>query len=148
MTPVIRPARIEDWPSIRTLLEARDLPIDGAEAHVPDFLVATTGAPDALIGVAGLERYGEVGLIRSVAVANDVAAQGLGTTLVRRLLERARELGIGAVYLLTTTAASWFPRFGFTVIRREDLPQTLGASAELRGACPASAVAMQLSLRE
>ena len=146
MTPTIRPARTEDWPSIRALLEARNLPIDGAESHVVDFLVATDPASNAAIAVAGLERYGEVGLVRSVAVADDVAAQGLGSALVRALLQRARERGIGAVYLLTTTAAGWFPRFGFRVVRRDDLPQALGESAELRGACPSTAVAMELRL--
>ena len=146
MTPTIRPARREDWPSIRALLEARNLPIDGAESHVVDFLVATDPASNAAIAVAGLERYGEVGLVRSVAVADDVAAQGLGSALVRALLQRARERGIGAVYLLTTTAAGWFPRFGFRVVRRDDLPQALGESAELRGACPSTAVAMELRL--
>ena len=55
MTPTIRPARTEDWPSIRALLEARNLPIDGAESHVVDFLVATDPASNAAIAVAGLE---------------------------------------------------------------------------------------------
>jgi len=146
MTPTIRPARTEDWPSIRALLEARNLPIEGAESHVVDFLVATDPASNAAIAVAGLERYGEVGLVRSVAVADDVAARGLGSALVRALLRRAGEGGIGAVYLLTTTAAGWFPRFGFRVVRRDDLPQALGESAELRGACPSTAVAMELRL--
>ena len=146
MTPTIRPARTEDWPSIRALLEARNLPIDGAESHVVDFLVATDPASNAAIAVAGLERYGEVGLVRSVAVADDVAARGLGSALVRALLRRAGEGGIRAVYLLTTTAAGWFPRFGFRVVRRDDLPQALGESAELRGACPSTAVAMELRL--
>ena len=144
MTPTIRPARTEDWPGIRALLEGRNLPIDGADSHVADFLVATDAASNVAIAVAGLERYGEVGLVRSVAVADDVAAQGLGSALVRTLLQRARERGIGAVYLLTTTAAGWFPRFGFRVVRREDLPQVLEKSAELRGACPSTAVAMEL----
>lgn len=146
MTPIIRRARTEDWPSIRALLEALNLPIDGAESHVADFLVATNPPSNIAIGVAGLERYGEVGLIRSVAVADDVAARGLGSALVGALLQNAGERGIGAVYLLTTTAADWFPRFGFRVIRREDLPQALGESAELRGACPSTAVAMELQL--
>lgn len=146
MTPSIRPARVDDWQGIRALLVARDLPIDGAEAHVGDFVVATSGAPGPVIGVAGMERYAGVGLVRSVAVVDGVATRGLGTALVRALLERAREQGMRELYLLTTTAAGWFPRFGFRVVRREDLPKALGESAELRGACPSTAVAMQLRL--
>lgn len=146
MTPSIRHACAEDWPSIRALLEARELPLDGAEGHVGDFIVATRGVTGPVIGVAGMERYAGVGLVRSVAVVDDVATQGLGTALVRALLERARDEDMRELYLLTTTAAGWFPRFGFRVVRREDLPPALGESAELRGACPSTAVAMHLRL--
>ena len=146
MTPTIRPARAEDWPGIRSLLVARELPVDGAEAHVGAFLVAMNGATGPLIGVAGLERYADVGLVRSVAVAGDVPTRGLGTALVQALLQRAQDEGLRELYLLTTTAADWFPRFGFQVIGRGELPPVLSRSAELRGACPATAVAMRLRL--
>jgi hypothetical protein len=63
MTAPIRPARSSDWPSIRGLLEARDLPSGGAETHLPDFLVATSETSGVVLGVAGLERYGDIGLI-------------------------------------------------------------------------------------
>lgn len=147
MTPPIRPARSSDWPSIRGLLEARHLPTGGAETHLPDFLVATSETSGVVLGVAGLERYVDVGLLRSVAVVDDLAGKGLGTALVRALLERARGGGVRDVYLLTTTAPDWFPRFGFTVARREELPEVLNASEELRGACPSSAVAMRAVLQ-
>ncbi len=105
--------------------------------------MATSETSGAVLGVAGLERYGNVGLLRSVAVGDNLAGNGLGTALVRALLERAREGGVRDVFLLTTTAPDWFPRFGFTVARREELPEVLNASEELRGACPSSAVAMR-----
>ena len=147
MTPSIRLARASDWPSIRALLEARHLPTDGADTHLPDFIVATNETSGAVLGVAGLERYGNVGLLRSVAVADNLAGNGLGTALVRALLERARGGGVRDVFLLTTTAPDWFARFGFTVARREELPEVLNASEELRGACPRSAVAMRAVLQ-
>jgi amino-acid N-acetyltransferase len=146
--PLVRPARSGDWPSIRGLLEARRLPTGGAETHLPDFLVATSEPGGRMLGVAGLERYGSIGLLRSVAVADDQAGKGLGSTLVRALLERARESGVRDMFLLTTTAPEWFPRFGFAVTRREQLPEALNSSEELRGACPSSAVAMRAVLRE
>jgi amino-acid N-acetyltransferase len=147
MTRPIRPARASDWPRIRGLLEARHLPIEGAETHLTEFVVATSETGGAVLGVAGLERYGEVGLLRSIAVVEDLAGKGLGTALVRALLERARGGGVRDVFLLTTTAPDWFPRFGFTVARREELPEVLNASEELRGACPSSAVAMRAVLQ-
>jgi amino-acid N-acetyltransferase len=146
MTPTLRAARLGDWPGIRKLLEARNLPVDGARAHLLEFLVATSDGSNDVIGVAGLERYGDVGLLRSVAVADDETARGIGAALTRAVLDRARNEGLRMLYLLTTTAATWFPRFGFTVVSRDELPAALNASAELRGACPSTAVAMQLLL--
>ena len=50
------------------------------------------------------------------------------------------------MYLLTTTAEDYFPRFGFEVIDRSEADERLKESAEFRGACPDSAVCMRLSL--
>jgi amino-acid N-acetyltransferase len=140
----VRAATPGDWGSIEQLLMARDLPAAGAREHLATFVVATKGL--SLLGCAGIERYGEVGLLRSVAVAENVGGRGVGSELVRALLEQARALGLRELYLLTTTAAAYFPRFGFERIGREALPSSLQASEELRGACPASAVAMRLVL--
>jgi amino-acid N-acetyltransferase len=47
------------------------------------------------------------------------------------------------IYLLTTTAEHFFPRFGFARIPRADVAPTVRASEEFRGACPDSAIAMR-----
>jgi amino-acid N-acetyltransferase len=142
---VVRRARGSDWPSVRALLRARDLPLDGAADHLSTFVVAEAG--DRIVGCAGLERYGGVGLVRSVAIEASSSGTGLGANLVRALLDLAHETEVRDLYLLTTTASEYFPKFGFAVITRDSLPSALAESAELRGACPASAVAMRLSLR-
>ncbi len=140
----IRPATPRDWPGIERLLHARSLPLEGASEHLERFLVAEQGA--TVVGCVGLERYGPLGLLRSLAVDEGISGRGVGTELVRALLARAPRLGVDALYLLTTTAADYFPRFGFEPLPRSALPDALSASAELRGACPASAVAMRLTL--
>jgi len=139
----VRPATSGDWKSIERLLRERRLPTDGARDHLATFLVATDGP--SLLGCAGIEQYGDVGLVRSVAVAETAGGRGVGAELVRALLARARTLGLRELYLLTTTAAGYFPRFGFETVGRETLPSALWASEELRGACPASAIAMRLT---
>ena len=146
MNPRIRRAGQSDWSAVRRLLQERNLPLDGAEQHLASFLVATEEGKGAVVGAVGLERYGDIGLLRSLAVAENLGKHGVGTALVHALIEQARGSGMRALFLLTTTAADWFPRFGFISVRREDLPASLAASDELRGACPASAVAMRLSL--
>ena len=143
MSLTLRPAAGADWEAIAALLDQHGLPLAGARDHMTDFLVAVQDA--RVVGVAGLERYGDTALLRSVAVSSP--GGGLGTRLVRALLEHAHQSGVDNVVLLTTTAAAFFPRFGFTVVTREDVPAAVHASAEFQGACPASATVMRLVLR-
>jgi amino-acid N-acetyltransferase len=102
------------------------------------------GVADAIEGVAGLERYPDGALLRSVAVADGAGGQGLGRALVETVLARAAAARTPSVWLLTTTAERWFPRFGFRVTDRAAAPPGVAASVEFREACPASAVAMVL----
>jgi len=140
----VREATPGDWPGIERLLLDRELPVAGAREQLDGFLVFSEGS--GISGCAAIERYGDIGLLRSVAVTGGAAGRGRGTALVEACIEHARRLGLRALYLLTTTAAGFFPRFGFETIPRESLPPSLSASEELRGACPASAVAMRLTL--
>ncbi len=142
--PVIRAATPADWPSIRALLEVNALPLDGAQQNIADFLVAEQDG--AVTGCAGFERRGDAALLRSCVVASSRRGSGLGSALVMRTIASARANAIGHLVLFTTTAAHFFPRFGFARIDREDIPEALKASAEFRHACPSSAVVMQLAL--
>ena len=55
--------------------------------------------------------------------------------------------GLTPLYLLTTTAEDFFPRFGFSRITRQEVPESVRASVEFRSACPASAVVMWKPIR-
>jgi L-amino acid N-acyltransferase YncA len=138
---VVRAARRADWPAIRALLEADGLPIEGAEAHLGDFLVAVRR--DQVVGTAGLECYpSDAVLLRSVAVAAAERGTGAGRRLVERVLERAARRGARHAVLLTTSAQAFFTHLGFVPVCRDDVPRALHASAEFRGACPATAAVM------
>jgi amino-acid N-acetyltransferase len=138
--PRIRPAGLADQGPVEALLATAGLPLAGVRHGLPGFWVADLGG--TLCGVVGLEVYGSVGLLRSAAVRDEDRGSGVGGALVRHLLRDADERGIEAVYLLTETAEHYFPRHGFAVVPRTELPPELNGSAELQGACPASAVAM------
>jgi amino-acid N-acetyltransferase len=133
-----------DLPEIVTLLKQSGLPTAGIERHIETTLVAR--AAGALTGCAAVEVYGEAGLLRSVAVDAGHRGEGLGEALTTAAIELARKRGVRNIYLLTTTASHFFPRFGFTAIPRAELDPALGQSEELRGACPASALAMRATL--
>lgn len=143
-TIMIRPATPSDAPAVRALLAGAKLPLDGVPDDLRGFLVATRGAE--VVGTIGLEPYGEAALLRSAAVQATERGTGIGEALVTSLLARAKSNGVHTLVLLTTTAERWFPRFGFTPITREEAPQALHASAEFRGACPATAVVMRREL--
>ncbi len=143
-TIVIRPATPSDAPAVRALLTGAKLPLDGVPDDLRGFLVATHGAE--VVGTIGLEPYGEAALLRSAGVRESERGTGIGEALVTSLLARAKSNGVHTLVLLTTTAERWFPRFGFVEIAREEAPPALYASAEFRGACPATAVVMRREL--
>lgn len=140
----IRPVTAGDLRAVEQLLVTSGLPVGGVDENFGDFIVAENDT--GIAGVIGLEKYGSVALLRSAAVTPESRGSGVGGTLVKTILERARVQGVREVYLLTTTAADYFPRFGFTEMPRSNAPGELGASREFQGACPATAVLMKRSL--
>ncbi len=97
------------------------------------------------MGSAALEVYADGALLRSVAVAPELQRGGVGRQLTEAAIARARELRMPALYLLTTTAEMYFPRFGFERIERSEVPESVRASVEFTSACPASAIVMRRS---
>lgn len=142
----LRPAGPSDWPAIQRLLLAHQLPTAGAQDHLATTLLALHAGE--VVGCAGAEVYGSIALLRSVAVAPGLQRQGIGRTLVERLLHEARARDIATLYLLTVTAPEYFAAYGFKRLPVEQAPAALKASAEFQGACPACAALMALPLRE
>lgn len=140
----LRAACPEDLPRILQVLTEASLPLEG----VPDGLtrVVVAEVEGELAGVAGLEEYGTSALLRSVAVSRQHQGKGIAGALVRRLLQEASSDTIHDVYLRTTTAEDYFPRFGFGQVDLDQVPLQVRDSVEFHGACPASAVTMVCSL--
>ena len=139
---LVREATPADLAPIHHLIAAAGLPLAGLDdaAHVWVAEVART-----IVGTAALERHGTADaptfLLRSAAVDPAWRGHGVGSALTAAALAHVDDAG-APVALLTETAAGYFPRFGFTAVARDRLPAALAASAELRGACPASAHAL------
>jgi len=136
----IRNATNADLPAVEKLLSASDLPIEGVRDNFSSFLVADNDGK--ITGAVGLEQFGAVALLRSAVVSPEHRGSGIGRRLVERLLEGAEVAGIEELYLLTTTAEKYFPRFGFTHTTRSAVPDAVKASAEFQGACPDTAAVM------
>ena len=141
MTHAVEPARSADLDAVISLLRDNALPVDGLSDHLATTLVVRDG--DRIVGSAALEVYGDGALLRSVAVAPGLQRSGLGRTLTHAAIDLARERGLPALFLLTTTADGYFPRFGFERIERTQVPDTVRESVEFTSACPASAIVMR-----
>ena len=136
----VRKATNKDLSAVEKLLVASKLPTEGVRDNFSNFVVADNDG--AIAGAIGLEKYGSVALLRSAVVAPDHRGTGVGGKLVAQLIERAEEAGVDELYLLTTTAEEYFPKFGFIRTTRAAVPEAVKASAEFRGACPDTAVVM------
>jgi len=136
----IEKAKLSDLAGILDLLRKNELPLEGVAENLKNFLVLKER--EEMIGCAGLEIYGSAGLLRSVAVRGKNRGQGFGISLTQRMLEFARKKKIKKVYLLTTTAAAFFKKFGFESIEREKVDPAIRQTAEFTHLCPSSAVVM------
>ena len=78
-----------------------------------------------LVGCAALYPFVEDGAaeLACLAVQPDYRRAGLGDMLLRRIEQRARGLGLGRLFVLTTRTAHWFRERGFKEGGPDDLPQ-------------------------
>ena len=140
----IERATPEDGEAILELLRTNALPDDGLLDHLGTALVARS--LDRIVGTAALEVYDDGALLRSVAVDPTLRGHGVGRRLTAAALDLAGTLRVPAVYLLTTTAEGYFPRFAFSRISRGEVPRGVLQSVEFQSACPASAIVMMKAL--
>ena len=136
----LRAATEADAHLIRDLLERSGLPTSDLSTARPDFVIATSAGQ--IIGIGALEHFGNVALLRSVAVEAQRRGCGTGRLIVEELERRARIAGIDELILLTLTARDFFEQLGYRTKERGQVPRAMLASAEFRSLCPASAFCM------
>jgi amino-acid N-acetyltransferase len=130
---------------IKTLLRTQKLPVDDLPERLDNFVVAFDS--DEVIGVAGLEVYGNNGLLRSVAVATAYRNQGIAAKLINEIETRAATQGLTELFLLTETASEYFAKEGFDRIDRDNIAPQVKQSSEFSHVCPISAIAMKKILK-
>ncbi len=140
----IEPATASESGALLDFIRGASLPPDGLLDHLDTTLVARRLG--RIIGTAALEIYGDAALLRSVAVDAALRGHGVGHRLTEAAIHLAAAKGVQALYLLTTTAEEFFPRFGFVKVDRADVPASVRRSVEFTSACPASATVMRRTL--
>ena len=130
----VRRARTSDVAGIRALVDtyAPDRRLLSKATvtlfeDVQEFFVAVDG--DAVVGCGALHvMWEDLAEVRTLAVAPQAVGKGVGAALLERLVDNARELGVGRLFCLTFETA-FFARHGFVPI--EELALDPDVRAEL-----------------
>ena len=99
-----------------------------------------------LISCVGLEIFGDVALLRSLAVSSLAQGKGKGRVLVEYAERFCISMGVNSVYLLTTTAISYFATIGYKSVTRNIIPEAIKASTQYSSVCPDSATIMCIKI--
>jgi amino-acid N-acetyltransferase len=127
-------------------LEQNKLPFKDIQLN-GNFFLRYYDAEGNTVGSGGLELYGDTGLLRSVAVMESNRGHNIGKQIVDDILQRAAELNLHSVFLLTETAYDFFLKKGFSDVSRDAVPDALKRSSEFSEVCPSSAKCMVYHLR-
>ena len=132
--------------AVKQLLSESGLPIEDInEQHLRHFFGC--GSDIILEGLVGLELYGDVALLRSLAVSPARRGAGWGSKLVAHAEHHAHEQGVKSLYLLTTTAEPFFLRLGYARLPRDEAPEAIKSTKEFAGICPVSSAFMVKHLK-
>ena len=143
MTINLDKANIKDLGFIEHLLKENNLPFEDIKTLGKDFFLAYEGS--LLVGMIGLEKFNNIGLLRSFVVKEEYRNKGYGRKICDSLIQLAKLQNIRELYLLTTTAKKFFEIIGFKVIEKTIVPFDIKNTAEFQGLCPATAVCLKIN---
>lgn len=103
-------------------------------------------AESGLVAVIGLEVFGAVALLRSLAVSPTHRGRGLAQQLFAFAEQLSASRGVGTLFLLTTTAPAFFGKLGFAPASRSAAPPAIQATPQFSGLCPASSAFLSKSV--
>ncbi len=137
---------LEQLPGIADLLTESGLRADDlAEQDLS--LFRYQGSDTQIDAVGGLERCGEVALLRSVATSAALRGRGVARAVVEALEVLAAQERFEALYLLTESAEGYFESRGYHPVDRSSVPEAVQASRQFSSLCPDSAVVMCKRIR-
>ena len=137
----IRVANKEDICDIINLLAEVSLPYSDIPAPNQHFFIAETEG--AIIASAAVEVYGKNAIFRSFAVEKNSRNRGIGKEIYEFAIAYAISVGIKSLYLLTTTASTWFENRNWEYYERDSVPGDIENAREFASICPSSARCMR-----
>ena len=90
-----------------------------------EFVVAEEVETKKIVGVGALHlTWNELAEVRSMAVHADYSRRGIGSAIVKKLLEEGRAVGVKKFFTLTYRP-DFFGSLGFTLTTKESLPHKI-----------------------
>jgi amino-acid N-acetyltransferase len=132
--------------SAKAILASCSLPTEDLTANSFNHFFAC-GSEATPTGIVGVELYGDVALLRSLAVLPEMQGAGCGKRLVAAAESYAAENGVKEIYLLTTGAEPFFRSLGYEVVNRDRTPGPIRSTSEFSSVCPSTAAVLRKQLR-
>ena len=139
MSTTLSKADLSDLPFILELLMENNLPVADIKSMENFFVLKSDSAIE---GCIALEKYNEYALLRSLSVRLSHRGNGSGMRLVSTVENHGQALGLKKIFLLTTTAETYFKKAGYEIIERHRVPESIKRSTEFASICPSTAVVM------
>ena len=139
----IVPASQNSFTAAIRLLESCSLPTQDIHPGTQLFVMEEG---DRVIGTIAVEYNWDHALLRSLSVDEDFRKKGIGEELVSFIEDYVKKQGVLHIFILTTTAAGFFSKRGYTKMEREEVPEFIQQTSEFSSVCPASAIIMKKQL--
>lgn len=139
---IVQINRIED---VIKLLKECSLPISDLKVGDDCFFYGIYDG-SRLISCIGVELFGDVALLRSLAVSSSEQRKGKGRVLVEYVECFCKSMGVKSIYLLTSTASLYFSTLGYKPVARSIVPDVIKASTQYSSVCPDSATIMRINV--
>ena len=121
---IYRKPMFADVDEIYNLIEGYSRPHNVLYETLREFVVAED-ADKKIVGVGALHlTWNELAEVRSMAVHPDFSRQGIGSAIVKKLLEEGREVGVKKFFTLTYRP-EFFKSLGFELTTKESLPHKI-----------------------
>ncbi|HUF52547.1 MAG TPA: GNAT family N-acetyltransferase [Dehalococcoidia bacterium] len=132
MAPLLRLARHDESDVISSLIQSANFPPIEVEEWIDSFWVIENDG--RIAGCAGVERYGDTAVLRSVVIAPSLRGTGQGVVMTEAALDWARENGATTCLLFTFDAVDFFRRFGFERCSFDEYDEEAREGWQYRGA--------------
>jgi amino-acid N-acetyltransferase len=131
----IVPASQNSFSAAIELLKKNNLPTEDLNPGTQLFVVEED---DKVVATVAVEYDYNDALLRSLCVSQEKRNSGVGNELVSFIEEYVRQQGVQNIFLLTTTAADFFKKRGYTIIERSNVPKFIRNTKEYSVICASS----------